>query len=592
VEQELGRLRRPGPPKDWPLFRGDPARAGQGHGTGHLLEPRWHNETVRTGTTRSWLEEAARFTGERHLPLLPAAVPITATVSSRGGDLRSLVIYRSHWGVHAVSAGTGKLEWETASNWSLDRMSADANKASPLANWVKHHLEQLGKPDLLLANSSVGTLSTDGIFVYLVEDLAVPPPLSQVHKVVFDREDNSPFGRFGQSVADAVQHSKLQGFNLIDGKLKWEAGGKSKPDREARELEDRFFLGPPLPLGGRLYAMVETKVGNISLACLHPRLGKLLWTQKLAAARTPLPLDTIRRSWAAPLAYADGILVCPTNDGTVFGVDLLTHTPRWAHIYRHPAPPPLAQKGGVPRWWELGPDGKLIPPGQPARWHYCAPVLGRGKVLLTAPDGEDLVCLDLKTGEQLWAHKQQPGDLYLAGVAGDKVLVVGSPRCRALGLADGKTAWTLETGIPSGLGALADGLYHLPLRRAARTQEPEVCVLDVARGEIAAHHRIRNKEVCGNLLFVQGEVLSQTTTQLTRYPTLQLRPAQIEELLRKNPHDVLGLCERAALRRNQGNLAGAAEDLKAALKQELPPDLEARLKAELSAILRELRPTQ
>ena len=37
---------------------------------------------------------------------------------------------------------------------------------------------------------------------------------------------------------------------------------------------------------------------------------------------------------AAHLAYADGILVCPTNAGVVLGVDLLSHSLVWAHSYR------------------------------------------------------------------------------------------------------------------------------------------------------------------------------------------------------------------------------------------------------------------
>jgi len=41
-----------------------------------------------------------------------------------------------------------------------------------------------------------------------------------------------------------------------------------------------------------------------------------------------------RRAHAAPLAYGEGILVCPTNAGAVFGVDFLTHRLLWAYAYR------------------------------------------------------------------------------------------------------------------------------------------------------------------------------------------------------------------------------------------------------------------
>jgi hypothetical protein len=233
---------------DWPLAYGNPSRNARGEGDTPFMEPRWRKETVRTSTTRSWLEAAAKFVNERRLPLLPAAVPITATVT-RDGQRKPLVIYRSHWGIHAVNAKTGRLEWETASNWSLDRMSVDANKASAVTNWVNYYQQSVQRPNLLLENSTVGTLSTDNNFVYMVEDLAVPPP-PQFQNVGFDGQFNTGFGRFGQGVSDAIQHSKLQAFDLWTGKLKWEVGGKSKPDRKMGELEDSYFLGPPVPVGG------------------------------------------------------------------------------------------------------------------------------------------------------------------------------------------------------------------------------------------------------------------------------------------------------------------------------------------------------
>ena len=44
--------------------------------------------------------------------------------------------------------------------------------------------------------------------------------------------------------------------------------------------------------------------------------------------------DVIRRTWAAHLAYGEGILVCPTNAGAVFGVNLLENSLVWAYPYR------------------------------------------------------------------------------------------------------------------------------------------------------------------------------------------------------------------------------------------------------------------
>src|SRR5262249_37157383 len=149
---------------------------------------------------------------------------------------------------------------------------------------------------------------------------------------------------------DAVLHNRLQAFDLATGKLVWELGGRGSrppgtdqgderpPSGEADDLTDSFFLSAPLVLDGKLYVLNE-KEGNLRLACLEPVHGKVEWLQPLASFRDRLANDPQRRMRAAALAYADGVLVCPTNAGFLLAFDLTTRTLLWAHDYREPGPP-------------------------------------------------------------------------------------------------------------------------------------------------------------------------------------------------------------------------------------------------------------
>ena len=94
--------------------------------------------------------------------------------------------------------------------------------------------------------------------------------------------------------------------------------------------------------------------------------------------------------------------------------------------------------------------------------------------MFTAPDGGAIHCLSLKDGTFLW-QAERKDDLYIAGIFGGKVVLVGKNSCRALSLADGKTKlWEVETGMPSGQGVASGDFYFLPLRKG------EVCKIDMA----------------------------------------------------------------------------------------------------------------
>ncbi len=587
---------------DWSLYRGGPSRTDRGVGSYAFMEPRWRMPGVRANSNNSdtarWLRTAEDYLKRNNQPVLPSFFPVTATVLRRdpaGGrsEKKPLLVYRSNWGIHAVNMRTGTLDWETPSKWSLDGMATQTDgRGHALQSWIGFYLQQgqlVGaRPSIVFENSTVGTLSTDGNYVYAVEDLQVPPP--------------SPYGvefpggfpaRGGMGMGlpaplnDAVQHNRLQAFEVATGKLKWELGD---PDR-AGELSDCYFLGPPLPLGGKLYVLTERQQ-ELRLACIDPAGPKVVAMQTLATTRDKMQADVPRRTEAAHLAYAEGILVCPTNAGAVLGVDLLSHSLVWAYPYREKAETeewrPNMARGGLPPGWVVGPNGQIHVPAPVQQWKVTAPVVVDGRVVFTAPDSRSLHCVNLRDGAPLWKVSRAEDDQYLAGVFAGRVLVVGKKSVRALSLDGGQTLWgPLETGMPSGQGVASDNVYYLPLKEAGQGKDPEICAIDVEKGRIVAHTKSRKKEVPGNLLFYEGDVISQTATEVVAFPQLEVKLAEITELISKNPDDPVGLTERGVLRLDKGNFAGAVEDLRKALANRPDSRTEERARDKLFETLTE-----
>jgi outer membrane protein assembly factor BamB len=567
---------------DWPMLKGSPSRTAIGYGDKPFLDEdtnKWVQPMIRQDQTRTWVDQAVKAQEERQqMPVIPAFFPIASRrIEQRKekehfGERVPTVFFRSYLGVHAVDLSDGKLVWEQDLDYSADTLvnnTRGGQKLLQIQQWLPSYA-QGGHLNLLYENSTLGTLSTDNNLLFTIDDLALPPHPLWLQNFMWGGQPN-----YG-ALAEAVNHNKLLAIGLDSGKRIWQAGG---PDEKAGPLGGAFFLGVPLPLGGKLYMLTE-KSSELILVCLNAADGSLSWKQTLASVRDPLTRDVGRRMQSVNLAYGDGILVCPTNAGAILGVDLLTHSLIWAHPYHKVAAQPVNPNMPIRRFPGQFQFGNIATPD----FKCTAPVVQDGRVVFTAPDGESIRCLNLRDGALLWDAPRK-GDLYLGGVYNGKVILVGKNNCRALSLIDpgpdnkGKELWNVDTGVPSGQGVASEKIYYVPLKSAVRDKEgtSEVCAIDIDTGAIVAHTKSRKNEVPGNLIFYEGRVISQTVRELTAYPQLKVKLADMNKLIAENPKNPVGLVERAELRRSDGELSGAVDDLRVALANN--PNDKLKLKA-------------
>jgi len=568
---------------DWLQPGGNNARNGQGHGGIPFTSARWTRTMYQTnkedkdftgGQVTKWIADAVRMQDAHNQASLPAFQPIAVTVRGDKG-VKSMVVYRNYWGIKAVDIKTGNRLWDSPSEWSMMNMSERPERLNALNQWVAGYIQNQTKPSIVFENSTVGTLSSDGARVYMVEDLAVPPPFFQN----FNQWGGMPPPqmRYGKEIDDAVAHSELCAYDLYTGSCKWKLGGRVDPKDDKThpnfEVKDSYFLGPPLCLGGKLYVMTD-KNQELRMVCINAAKGEVEWAQPLANTREKMVQDVNRRVQAAQLSYGDGVLVCPTNSGAILGVDLLSHSLLWAYPYREKAleAPKPGFPGGGPGF---GPGG-MGPPGNPLAtdWQVTPPVIVDGKVVFTAPDASSVHCIDLRKGTYLWKENKGNEDLYLAGVYDGKALVVSKGNVRALNLKDGKKEWELPTGIPSGQGVAADNIYYLPLKGTASDKnQPEICAIDVKAGKIKAHTKSRQNPtthkfgIPGNLLMFEGDVVSQGLNEIMAFPQLEFQMELAKKLLAANPKDPIGLTKRGELFLDEGKRLEAVTDLRDALAQ-------------------------
>ena len=509
---------------NWPLFLGNIRRSRTSEPIIPRWKPLWTVKTLQTLVVETEDErkltdaglkrmssEIADLTRERRrrLSLVPAPVPLL--VGNR-------VLFRSPLTISAIRAragdgfAAGELEWETykPDPYVLDAFRQTSDRDNGLL--IKEEAERYSWHDL-----TSGTITSNGAFVFAVEET--------------DRSTLNPRRSLREQPS---RPNYIRAYELASGSVAWQIGGES--GIHVAGMRDSIFLGPPIPFGDDLLLIVASR-DEVRLLQIHivdplatqPEI-RLVWSQQLgriesrriaASASLFSQARTFRMGGLSP-SYSKGVLVCPTGCGEIVALHPGTRTIAWRH--RYPGP------------------------GFPVRdsWGDSIPRIAGDSVVCSPAGGPTVFCLDLQTGQRRWMAARPPGSQLV--VTDDAAVCVGSEQTIAYRLSDGQALWPepLKLEQPCGRGLVHGDTMSVPLANGS------IATFELATGRILSN--FATGIALGNLLAVDGLIISQSPTQLVAFGGLKSVRDSVAADLSRNPTDPDLLISAGLLRIQDGEL--------------------------------------
>lgn len=384
---------------------------------------------------------------------------------------------------------------------------------------------------------------------------------------------------------------------------------EEKPEAEAgievtdddRFLGDTYFLGPPLPVQGKLYVLGENS-GVVRLFVFEAGSGRLLRHFAIATPTTPIETDWLRRFRGPVPAYSEGILVCPTAAGALAAFDLSSGKPLWCYVYSDKTEEPENQRGfaraGLRGFGMIinqygqfpfnfaGSSDDFQYLRDYTGWSSPTTMISDGKIIFAPADRTMLYCFDLLSGKLLWKRSKGKAR-YVACVHENKVVIVAVNSVLALDLATGAPLWNdmalsplppknpnsiysgynpnninpvdaskslsrktvsnlpevkFEKGLtPSGIGLRNGKDYMIPM------SDRSVCVVDLDTGRILKSTASLDQTPLGNLVALGGKIFSLSATELNCFNQIDSLRLWAEQSLQKNPNDPEALVQLGRL---------------------------------------------
>lgn len=416
-----------------------------------LSQPRW--SVSLAGTASQHVADLVRpwqvWQIENGLPLGAAQFAVV---------VGSTAIFRDYEGLRAIDLESGENRWFYKTNWSPaasipPRPAGSASEGNPDPNNTLRGL---------VGNSQMGMLAADRSRVYAVDQLEGDQPVP----AAVTPADSSGVSAHPCNLLLALSARADEAA----GRLLWTIGGSRATDDEksttssaqdgpARDLAGHYFLGPPLVLDDRLYAISECQQ-QLWVSCLRSDTARLLWTQAFCSVPQPISSDHLRWGLVCTPSYGEGVLVCPTQVGVLAALDPLTGRLLWA-ASQDDHETQLRQQMSA---WPYGGRRRCAHPG-----YANLPLIRAKRVVYLAAHSEYVQCVDVHTGRMLWRTSREDLDPssaseYVAAIEGGVVAVVGRRQCRGLDLATGQTMYRLPlASSPSGRGVQQEATYSVPL---------------------------------------------------------------------------------------------------------------------------------
>ena len=353
----------------------------------------------------------------------------------------SAIAFRSYDGICAVDGATGRLLWNYTAGTSFLRAWADVAQMGA-GNGETGSSNDAALDALMSAytgNSILGTLTTDGRRIFAVDSLDIRPHSSvpspeepgdphensqrlprsanrlvalDVFAPAVDQEGSiKPVWAVGGSMGTAHWFYRMDAND--DGRVtqaeflgsadefrKLDRNGDGAIDKSESEnpdvkierhpLNGHFFLGPPLALDGRLYAVTECD-SQLNLVALRAETGAVLWIQGIGYVDRPIDEDALRNTLACTPCYSAGVIVCPTQMGVLVGVDALDGALLWTYYY---GDDDVTSSESAWSFVSCRPHGNT--------GFSNPPLIDGNRVVILPRQSDSIHCIDLATGRGVW----------------------------------------------------------------------------------------------------------------------------------------------------------------------------------------------
>lgn len=520
--------------KDWRMAGGTPTRNGDSAAALTMPSPSWQTPVTRGRPDEVRLKSFIEGRNPSAPALIGNAIPAVV------GDT---IIYKTiDHSLRGIDVVTGKVKWEqslTSSPWeassNLNQFAMDMNISAPdqLAERVWSHVPYW-------------QISTDGEKAFLVSK---PSEADGQNKT--SAQLRQQFLNLG-----IVSHNYLEAFSIKgQGKAIWRVGGDSGVDEP--KLAGAYFLGAPLWIDGSLYCIANLN-GETTFLSLDPETGLVQWMQQLAQSPKQGFGDTSGEDAAnIYLAYADGIVICPTGTGVLVAIDVASRSLRWAFRYRDVTQVAMSRGGPF-----NSPIRREVDPLVERRWTGLPVIIADSRIILASAESDQLFCLDLINGDLQWTQRRDPYR-YVGGVFDNRVFLVGDKSVIALNLSDGKLAWPSPLTLPNnklvtGLGVRRNGSYFLPL------QSQEVMEIDITQGRLLG--TAKADVPLGNLVAFREQVLSVSPFGMALFSTQKDLKQAVNQRLAANNNDPWALARLSELQMLEGKDSEALDTLRLAFK--------------------------
>ena len=389
-----------------------------------------------------------------------------------------------------------------------------ATATRPSGPYVEDSVNQIS-----LAHGLVFTIERQGISEFLDRDEV------QAGGVLFVRP--------GPRMLRHVSGTRLTAYDNQTGDTKWQRG---RTDDGEDVLASVRFLSPPIAVNDQLW-VPYMQGADLHVAALRPADGALLRHVLLGSIREPAQSreQVPMREPVTPMTLHEGVVYVPTGVGSVSAIDAATMQVRWTYVYD-------THSGGRRR------------ADAPLHWAASAPIVEGGVVVVTASDHEEALGIDAATGSHRWSASA-PGSSYPIAAYRGKVWLGGN-NLACLSLIDGGQLWTHKlTDTPTGKAALCGDQVHVPLATGLLTLEAE------SGNQIGLQPLPTSQAPLGNIACVGSSLYSIEPSSVRKFPDLERMHESALSQLQADPHDVSAVIRLAWSEFLRGNARAAFDAL-------------------------------